>query len=206
MTGVQTCALPIFRENLGVLGWLDTPLPTSLLLATAASVAILAYEPLRAARADRSRMVVSLVYFVTIFLGITAIMWRQQFLWQGRYVLPSLGAGLILLAGSAPHSARKSSRRVAMVAWCSMVAGAFWFYARHVYGLQRGPRHIVPNVSDGAQWLGPLGGIGFVVVGLAAAVTVPLVMRYLRAEQTGGDESADPRISETTAQIGRQPS
>jgi len=194
----------VIRENLGVLGWLDTPMPTPLLLTTAGCIAILAYEPLRASKDDRSRMAVSLVYLVTIFLGITAIMWRQQFLWQGRYVWPSLAAGMVLLAGSAPHSSRRSSRRVAMIAWGSMVAGAFWLYARHVYGLQAGPRHIVPNVSDGAQWLGPLGGPGFVVIGLAAATIVPLVMHYLRVEPCDGDGLTDQHLSPPTARVSRR--
>ena len=169
----------LIRENLGVLGWLDTPMPTPLLLGTAAGIAILTYEPLRASGANRKQIHVSVAYLVTIVIGVTALMRQQEFLWQGRYALPALAAGLVFIAGAAPSSGRRSTRRVATLAWMVATAGAFWLYARHVYGLQVGPRYVVPNVSDDAQWFGPLGGVGFVVIGALASLGVPLLMRWI---------------------------
>jgi hypothetical protein len=160
-------------ENLGVLGWLDTTLPLALMLASAIALALVVWEPLTSPDADFGRRRITAGYLVGIVVGTSLIMIYQEFLWQGRYVLPALAAGYLLAVGASPTASPRRMFHVATAAWVVGVLGAMWFYARHVYGIQEGARYEVPNVSAGAQWLGPLGGPGYVLAAIVAVVSLP---------------------------------
>lgn len=162
-------------ENLGVLGWLDTTLPFALMLTSAAALAVAAWEPMYGPEADRGRRRVAASYLACIVVGTSLIMVYQEFLWQGRYIMPALAAGYLLLVGASPRTAPRRLFGVATATWIVGVLGAMWFYARHVYGIRVGARYEVPNISNSAQWFGPLGSVGYVVAAIVTAVSLPAV-------------------------------
>jgi hypothetical protein len=176
-------------ENLGVLGWLDTTLPFLLMLMSAAALAVVLYEPLTSADADVRRRRIATGYLLSIVVGTSLIMLFQGFLWQGRYVMPALAAGYLLLAGVSPLTTSRPMLRVAIASWVIGVLGAMWFYARHVYGIQSGGRYDVPNLSEGAQWFGPLGNYGFVIAAAIAAVSLPTAIVIALRHESVSDDS-----------------
>lgn len=170
-------------ENLGVLGWLDTTLPFALMLVSAAALAVVVWEPTLSPDTDTIRRRIAAFYMGCIVLGASLLMVYQEFLWQGRYVMPALAAGYLLLVGTLPHAAPRRMFGVAAITWIVGVIGAVWFYARHVYGIQEGVRYSVPNFSDGAQWFGPLGNVGYLVAALLAAASLPAAFVVMRRRE-----------------------
>lgn len=167
-------------ENLGVLGWLDTPMPQAFMLGLAACLAALVVVYGSDAGGHRRRRLVSGAYLAAIVLGVWAVMYRQSFLWQGRYALAPLTIALVLWAGAATEVTGRASRRIANLAWLISTSGALWLAARYSYGLRRGARYEVPDLSQDASWLGPLGSLGTVVVYLVSMASVPLAIWYTR--------------------------
>ena len=167
-------------EDIGVLGWLDTRLPLLLMLATVVTLISVANNSISQSDVDIRRRLIALLYLLAIFVGTTLIMYYQGFLWQGRYVLPALAAGYLLLVGASKRLNRHDYLGSAVVGWVIGVFGAVWLYSRHAYGIEVGSRYAVPNVSGGAQWLGPLGNYCYLIFAVVALSSLPIVLMVLR--------------------------
>jgi hypothetical protein len=167
-------------EDIGVLGWLDTRLPLLLMLATVVTLISVANNSISQSDVDIRRRLIALLYLLAIFVGTTLIMYYQGFLWQGRYVLPALAAGYLLLVGASKRLNRHDYLGSAVVGWVIGVFGAVWLYSRHAYGIEVGSRYAVPNVSGGAQWLGPLGNYCYLIFAVVALTSLPIVLMVLR--------------------------
>ncbi len=170
----------ILRENIGVLGWLDTPIPESAILVAAALLALLVVGGFQAVDNRRVGWVVA-SYFGSLLVGITLLMVYQRFLWQGRYALPSLAAGLIFIGfASAPDGRwRRWSSVIASGLWFIAIGSGLWLYARYAFGLQRGARYIVPDLSGDAVWAGPIGAWPLFAIGVVAACMLPAALWVL---------------------------
>ncbi len=172
----------ILRENIGVLGWLDTPLPDLAILAAAGLLTLLAAGGFRAAVNRRAAWIVA-AYFGSLLVGISLLMAYQQFLWQGRYVLPSLAAGLVFIGFvSAPSNRwRRWGAIIASGLWFIAIGASLWLYARYAFGLQRGTRYIVPDLSGDAVWAGAVGAWPLFVIAVVTACALPAVLWALSA-------------------------
>lgn len=157
----------MLSENLGTLGWLDTRLPAALILVLATCFALVVFGP-RAPGPTPPAVRIAIVYLGCILVGVTTIMWRTEFLWQGRYVLPPLAGGFVLLSGASTFQVDDRLRWPVITSWLATLVGGVWLGSRYVYGLQRGPRHQIPNLSASAQWL-PVGGPMLALILLAVA-------------------------------------
>ena len=78
----------------------------------------------------------------------------------------------------AKESQDRVPRLLGPLLWCIATASALWFYARHAYGLELGPRYVVPSLEGGAFWRGPLHPIILLIlvvvsVGLMTAAALP---------------------------------
>jgi len=169
----------MIKENLGVLGWLDTPIPELLMLGSISLMVILLVGGLLTAVWRRGLSIV-VAYFVSVVMGVTILMMIQQFLWQGRYVWPALAAGLILI-GFESNPGPKSERASFLIAsglWLIAEISSLWVYARYAVGLQRGARYLVPNLSGTADWASPLGAPAIVIVGIVGVVAVSAVLAW----------------------------
>lgn len=163
-------------ESVGVLGWLHTPLSMVAMLAIIGSLA--GMMVLAAPQADglaRTRGVV-LRYLALVALGVTLIMIRTNFLWQGRYVIPTFVSAFILLGGTAPHASTPALNRLAKVAWVTSSSSVLWVLSRYVYGLDIGSRYVVPNFSDGASWTPTGGFVLAIVLGIVSIVSIPVAL------------------------------
>jgi len=182
-------------EALGSLGWLDTTIPSImrlvLLFSLFGAIVLSLAHP-----ASVSERRVSLAYLITVVALIVFIMNRQSFLWQGRYALPPIAAGLIYLVGSGTDDHRSIILRLGGISWIVSAASALWLYARYAFGLTRGPRFAVPNLDLDAQWT-PTGGIGLflgltVLTCITGTAAVRSIMRFeTDAAQLNADTLAD---------------
>lgn len=159
----------MLRESIGILGWLDTRLPHLLILGLVALIAAL-LTLFSAAEGDRLQRRVVVAFGSAMVIGITVLMFRQQFLWQGRYVVPVAVAGAIWWSGTVRTHTVAFAQRLASMIWVLMTAGALFVASRYSYGLERGSRFEIPNLSGDAQWFGPLGPTGLVILAVAAFV------------------------------------
>ena len=156
-------------EALGALGWLDTTIPSLMQLVLlfcifgAVALALTATESVNERR-------LSIAYLITTVALIVFIMNRQSFLWQGRYALPPIAAGLILLVGSGTNKHHQTLLRLGGLTWLVSAVSALWLYARYAFGFIRGPRFAVPNLDLDAQWT-PTGGIELFIL-LAASTCI----------------------------------
>ena len=170
----------IATENLGVLGWLDTPVPQVVLILYGSIIAILIYASWRSEPLDTRGSLIGVGYFLVLVMGVSAIMLYSGLLWQGRYVLPATAAGLLYF-GLIMRFDREPSRfrhlfGLASVAWILSVGSALWLMLRHAFGILAGSRFAIPNVVNDAFWLPPIGGWGGVALTLIAALGVPLLL------------------------------
>ena len=184
-------------EDIGVLGWLDTRLPLLLMLATVVTLTSVVNNSIFKSDVDVRRRLLAFLYLLAIFVGTTLIMYYQGFLWQGRYVLPALAAGYLLLVGASKRFNSHDYLGSAVVGWAIGVFGAVWLYSRHAYGIEVGSRYTVPNVSGGAQWLGPLGNYRYLTFAIVAMASLPTVLLLLRRKERGsGDRSQTAEVVE----------
>jgi hypothetical protein len=178
----------IVWENAGVLGWLDTPLPDLAMISVIALVAIIAADSgRRIDSAGASRLMV--VYVLILILGITLLMAVQVFVWQGRYALPPMAAGLVLLGFVAnPKHLWKSGRIAASILYTIAVTAAAWVYLRHAIGLEIAARYRVPAFAREATWSGPLGPWAVALLALGSAALMVWLLLTLDDQQTDLDQ------------------
>ncbi len=175
----------IIRENIGVLGWLDTPLPDLAMLMATGLLAVLMAGGFWAVRNRRVGWVVG-VYFGSLLAGVTLLMAYQRFLWQGRYVLPSFAAGLVFLGfASVPDDRwRRWSSMIASGLWMIAIAAGLWLYTRYAFGIEIVGRYMVPDLSGDAAWAGPIGAWPLLVIGAITACALPVAMWRLNESVT----------------------
>ncbi len=91
----------ILWEGIGILGWLYTPLPVLVMVISIGCIAAMmaAVSVTNPGQAELRK--VAWNFLVVMALGITTLMFITTFLWQGRYVLPTMVAFLILWGGTA---------------------------------------------------------------------------------------------------------
>ncbi len=160
-------------ESVGVLGWLDTQLPKPVMFTIIGVAATMMGLAAVGSQENTQLRRITLVYLGVIVVGISAIMYRTAFLWQGRYALPSLAIGLLLWGGTASDEVAPQLRKLGIAAWVAASLSGLWLAARYMYGIQIGSRYLVPNFSEDAQWLPAPGGIGMVLLGLLGVAVVP---------------------------------
>jgi hypothetical protein len=175
-------------ENAGVLGWLDTPLPDLVMISVIVLIAIIAADSAR--RIDStsaSRLMVA--YVLTLILGITLLMAVQAFTWQGRYALPPMAAGFVLLGFTAnPRQLWKTGRIAASILYTIAVTAAAWVYLRHAIGLEIASRYRVPAFASEATWSGPLGPWAVALLALGSAALMVWLLLTLADQQTDLDQ------------------
>jgi hypothetical protein len=166
------------RESIGVLGWLDTPLPDLFLITAAGLIGYLVVSGLSLVE-TRPMSIVVAGYFLVVFVGVNVIMLAQDFLWQGRYVLPPMAFGLVMLGQVSGNRQRERvGHVVAPILWAIAVLSSLWVYARYAYGLEFGARFVVPNLEGGAFWSSGIPPL--VVIGLALMSCLLLVLASRR--------------------------
>lgn len=153
----------ISQEAIGIVGWLDTPMPALILLGVfgglTASTAI-AFTDHRSAR----RRWLNLAHFLLVVALITFIMERQSFLWQGRYAMPPLAACLVFVFSETTERSRQSIHLLIQGTWALTGAGSLWVYARYAWGITIGPRYQIPNFTNPTPWESPLTTEFFIVL------------------------------------------
>jgi hypothetical protein len=174
----------IVWENAGVLGWLDTPLPDLVMIVVIALFGVITADSAR--RIDsKNALRLMVAYALALVLGITVLMIIQGFLWQGRYALPPMVAGLVLLGfAGKPTRLWKSDRVVAAILYSTGAIASVWSYLRHAVGLKLGSRYRVPAFSHEATWSGPLGPWLVAFMAIAAAVLMVWLLLTLTDQQT----------------------
>ncbi len=178
-------------QVVGHFGWLDTPLPVNLVIAYAALVSIvvgLTWAALRPRDIAAAATVIALSWLLPVLLQ--AWKWNLQgAVWQGRYLLPTLGMAPILMmcvAAQAPVRDQLWNSRTVRWTRVGAVAGLaalhFWAFRvlmdRNVRGLEVGGES--PNRLP--NWQPPLGEtfltlalIGSLIVALALLARMPMV-------------------------------
>lgn len=166
----------ILWEFVGVLGWLFTPLPTlSVILTIGCVAAMLTLSQVSGPDGGPQRRVAA-VYLASIVAGVTALMFYNNFLWQGRYVIAPLGVFAILWGGSATDEFAGRVSKLATWCWVLSSTSALWIAARYSWGLEVRARFVSPDFVD-ADW-SPSGGTPlFLVLSVLGIVGVPLALR-----------------------------
>jgi hypothetical protein len=162
----------LVHEMVGVLGWLDTPVPNvAFYLWTAAFVIFLAGGLLWG---TRRQICVLGALVLAVWLVPVAIMVHDRpslgLFWQGRYSLP-LAAGAIVIAGAMTSAERLADYSLARLRWFAaavvVVGGSVIFLEalrRYTVGLAAG---IDPFRGT---WHPPLGSIGIAVAFLVVMI------------------------------------
>jgi len=164
----------IVSEQVGIFGWLDTPLPSLAILSWVAvgGLAVAIWV------AGRNILVPRWSVGAVLGLGYLAAM-LDEFLgtwgWQGRYLLPVTAAAWVLaIPGLAKGLERLAGLRRA-VPWMLVVLigvnalGVVWFLFRNVYGFKTFGKRLspAPLPVGPALWIPPLGqGVVLALVGL----------------------------------------
>jgi hypothetical protein len=192
----------MIRDNLGVLGWVDTPLPLIAVLGYAGIIAILIYASWRSEPHDTRGSLIGVGYFLALLLGVSVMMIYMQSVWQGRYILPAIAAGVLYFGLVLRYDDEPSRYRhlfgLSALAWVISVGGALWLLARFSYGMLTGPRLLFPNITGGAFWLPPIGGWWVIVLALVAAMAVPLYLLGMAPKANGsGRDGQLPEGAET---------
>lgn len=181
----------MFEESIGHLGWLDVQLPQWLLFGFSMGLAAMVVRSSWAG-GDRRPWIV-LAYLLAIVVGVTLVMLRTKFLWQGRYALPPLVAAFVLWGGvtrdPGDHADERVVRVVAALLWALSCFAGLWVAARYGFGLVVGARFQVPAMSEGSRWSGPLGWPGVITLLAASGVASGLLLRRrnIRSSYSGAD-------------------
>lgn len=167
----------LLQQSVGVLGWLDTPLPTLVLLAWVAGAAALVLAAVRA-RGDGATLPARWVgaFVLVAWLLVAAHSLLAAYGYQGRYVLPVLTAACVLLVpslGGLRADAFARPRGLLLLAAVAAAQGLalLWNMWRYAYGArQDNPRlPAAPLPGPELAW-SPLTGQEVVIVLVAAGL------------------------------------
>ncbi len=193
-----------WHQQVGVLGYLDTDPPISVIAATAASVLVLAVLAMAFTR-GRARLALTAAVLAAVFVPVaaaTAVYPGAGPIWQGRYGMP-LTVGAVILAGLLLDQAMGDpvARRLTLARWLAGLwafAGIAMVYdnlQRYSVGVDAG--YLFPFRPG--PWSGPLPGwLCLAVAVLGYAGTVGALLYGRRSAVLGGDPEPDQRAPEST--------
>jgi hypothetical protein len=192
------------RQMIGVLGWLDTPLPSHVYLLWFGVLGFLVFGAL-AVGGLRQRVLLLALVALSAVLPIL-IQWPTApelgIVWQGRYLLPLL-VGLPLAAGWAVSTSPAWGRAMRgtfavgaplVTLACLQIAAFWWSLHRNVIGLDE------KWIGFDPAWQPPLGWIPLTLAYAAAAMAWTALLARLgdeRAETVA--PAAEPRIRSVDA-------
>jgi len=190
----------IISEQIGMFGWLDTPLPPLALISwvSVAGVAVAIWAVGRNTLVPRWSVgaVLGLAYLAALldeFIGT----WG----WQGRYLLPVTAAVWVLAVPGLTNGLERLAALRRLVPWMLVVLMAVnalsvvWFLFRNVYGFKTLGRRVpeAPLPLGAPSWTPPLGQgvvLGLVALALACGVVavwmVPPVLTSAEALRANG--------------------
>jgi hypothetical protein len=173
----------IVSEQVGMFGWLDTPLPPLAVVAwvsiTGVAAAIWAV--------GRNKIVPQWSVGAVLGLGYLAALldeYSGAWGWQGRYLLPVTAAVCVLAVPGLTKGLEKLSALRSLVPWMMVALMAVnalsvvWFLFRNVYGVKTGPGRLpsAPGPVGPPSWTPPLGqGVVLALVALALACGIAAV-------------------------------
>lgn len=202
-----------WSQQIGVLGWLDTPLPTGVLWGTLLIIGVLVIPALVGAQ-PRMRLALLATVAAAVAVPIlaqTALFPQAGLLWQGRYGMP-LTVGVVIVAGIALDETAVFESAFARRLMTTCLAGwAVIGVTMGFYNLQRYATGSADNAEYGLLWRQtawqPPGGNAF-AVGLTAAgyvaVALALAGRGRRSTSSptapdSADQALDRKPAERTA-------
>lgn len=181
----------ILTEQIGVFGWLDTPLPQLAVLAwvSIAAVAAAIWAVGRNTSVPRWSVgaVLGLAYLAALldeYLGA----WG----WQGRYLLPVTVAACVLAVPGLSAGFERLTALRSLVPWMLYVLmsvqalSVVWFLFRNIYGIRTGPGRLpsAPWPVGTPSWSPPLGQgvvLALMAVALVSGVAAAWAFRLLPA-------------------------
>lgn len=191
----------IISDQIGMFGWLDTPLPTVAILSwvSVGAVAVIAWV------LGRNRFVPR--WSMGVFLGLAyTVALLDEFIgawgWQGRYLLPVTAAAWVFAVPGLANGFERLGELKRVVPWIlglMMAVNAFsvvWFLFRNVYGVKGTFGRRLPSAPlpiGGAKWIPPLGqGVVLALVVLALACGVAAVWTLRPEHPRAVPQSAPP--------------
>lgn len=169
-----------WAQQVGTLGWLDTPAPLSVLVTTVTAVVVLVLLALALLRGrDRLAQLVSLAFSIIVPLAAaTAVFPGAGRVWQGRYSLP-VTIGSVILAGILLDDCRRARG----IPWLSVgrwLAG-LWGYAGIGMVFFNMQRYSVGTQTENylylfqsTPWSPPIGTVIWVLVAMVGYAGVVL--------------------------------
>jgi len=188
-----------WAQQVGVLGWLDTPLPTGVLWGTLLVAGVLVIPALAAGR-PMMRLALAVAIAVAVVVPIlaqTVLFPQTGFIWQGRYSMP-LTVGVVIVAGLAldetsAFEARFAARllRLCLAIW-AFVGTAMGFYNLQRYATGSGENAGYRLFLGASPWEPPGGNtLTLLVIAagyLAVALALARVGRHPRVNEEPGRE------------------
>lgn len=184
-------------QQVGVLGFLDTPAPASVVATTAASVLVPVVLTFAWTR-GRERLVQTAALVMAVLVPLaaaTALYPSAGRVWQGRYNLP-ISVGFVIVAAILLDDVigLNRARRLSLARWL----GGLWAFAGVVmvyYNLQRysvGEGKHFLFLFDGAPWSGPLPGLVCLSIAAVGYVGVLFCLFPRETKRTLGATSPLP--------------
>ncbi|MDQ0673461.1 hypothetical protein QFZ36_001022 [Pseudarthrobacter siccitolerans] len=176
-----------FPQYIGVMGWLDTPVPELVMLVWGALMVAALVVPfcIRPLRSWTGYWVALVLLYIVPALLQTAL-WRSMgFIWQGRYTLPlvvvvfiTVGLGLRRLRFANSDPAANIARTVFwLIGGCHTLAFVY-VLRRYVVGISESANW--QTLFSSPDWQPPFGWLVLTVLYLAAtAAGVEILFRYL---------------------------
>ena len=197
MTTTLQLTGPRLRQMIGDFGWLDTPVPTWVVIVwTSALAGISTVALVLSARCRRALPVLAALIVAMPLVFESSQINAVGAYWQGRYWLP-VAIGFPLVASSFEGRAVGRHRRRARMRWNSaviaLVLGVVLIVAQIAsfeQALRRYETGLGSNVAALARWLPPGGPVRVVIVfALGAVTTLALVVVMLRPQRelAGGE-------------------
>jgi len=202
----------ILFEQIGMFGWLDTPLPSLAILCWVAVVGV----ALAVWIVGRSTLVPRWSMGVILGLGYLAALldeYRGQWGWQGRYLLPVTAALCVFaIPGLANGFERLAPlRRVVPAMMVVLMAvnslAVVWFLLRNAYGVKGYPARLpsTPLPLGTARWVPPF-GLGFVVALVALALACGVVAVWKLRPLAVDEELESSASGQEERPLGHDPS
>jgi hypothetical protein len=178
----------IVSDQIGMFGWLDTPLPQQAVLVWVSVAAVAAIIWLVGPNKLVPRWVVGVVLGVG-YLAALLDEYVGAWGWQGRYLLPVTAAVFVLAVPGLMTGLGRLPALRGLVPWMTVTLMAVnalsvvWFLFRNVYGFRTGPRRLpsAPLPVRTPAWTPPYGqGLVLSLVALALACGIAAVWAQCR--------------------------
>lgn len=176
-----------FPQYIGVMGWLDTPVPELVMLVwsafmVGALVIPFCVRPLR----KWTGYWVSLAMLYVVPALLQTVLWRSMgFIWQGRYTLPlvvvlfiTIGLGLRRLRFRSSNTAARLARNIFWLIGACHTLAFVYVLRRYVVGISESANW--QTLFSSPDWQPPFGWLPLTVLYLVAAgVGMEILFRYL---------------------------